>query len=147
MKRIVLLFAFALVTGSGFGSSNYHLDESKVEDIFNSSKDITGEIVVALNSGAYLHNFMFNGCSSPAESDKQTTAGIIAIAQFVTGTGFIPIYRFMLGTGGKNGTVFGLYCVTCGGLGLLPLIDAIMLLTDDSGNKYVGSGKFLMWLE
>lgn len=146
MKKILLLFFLASCSVS-FGNNDYRLDENKIEELFSSSQDVTGEITSLLNSRVCLHTPMYSADSSPAESDKQTTAGIIAIAQFVTGTGFVPIYRFMLGTGGSNGKIFGLYCITCGGLGFLPLIDAIMLLTDDSGNKYVGSDKFLMWLE
>lgn len=146
MKKNLLVFTAVIFSFYGYSSNPYRPDDAAIEALFSASVDITGELSGFLPD-AGLRNQCSAGYYSPKEEDKQTTAGIIAIAQFVTGTGFIPIYRFMLGTGENNGKVFGLYCVTCGGLGVLPLIDAIMLLTDDSENKYINNQKFIMWLD
>lgn len=77
MKKILLLFFLASCSVS-FGNNDYRLDENKIDELFSSSVDVTGEITSLLNTRVCLH---------------------------------------------------------------------IMLLMDDSGNKYVGSDKFLMWLE
>lgn len=80
--------------------------------------------------------------------DKQTIAVIVIVAQYFLTAGvlsIIPIHRIILGCDGQTVKIVALYCVTLGGCGILPIVDAIFLLIDDTKQKYIENPKFLMW--
>ena len=78
--------------------------------------------------------------------DKQMVAGIIAVAQLITGIGwFIPIHRLYLGVDDAMEKILIGYICTGSGCGIILLVDAISLLMDSEGTKYIGNPKFLMW--
>ncbi|OWY19836.1 TM2 domain-containing protein [Sphingobacteriales bacterium UPWRP_1] len=61
--------------------------------------------------------------------------------------GSLGIHRFYLGT--KTLTGIG-YILTCGGFGIVALVDWVMLLIgliDDDISKYIDNPKFFMWLD
>lgn len=119
---------------------SYKVDESALEDLFESSQDVTFMGAAA--------NFNFPATTQKADNDKQLIAGIIAIAELVVGVGIlIPIHRIILGTGNETAKVIALYCVTLGGCGIITLIDGIMLLIDSRGSRYIDNPKFIMWMD
>ncbi len=141
----ILILLVALSSTNSIASKlrvyqNYKVDEMALEEMFESSEDIT------FAGGAA--NFNLPSTLQKTDTDKQMIAGIIAIAEIITGIGIlIPIHRLVLGTGNETAKIIALYCVTLGGCGLLTLIDAIMLLIDSGGNKYIENSKFIMWID
>ncbi len=116
----------------------YKIDDAVVENLFQSSDDIT----FALDEAS----FMLPAQEKVKGSDKQMVAGIIALGSYVLGIGWlIPIHRLVLGTGNETAKIIVLYCVTFSGCGLLLLADGIMLLIDSEGSQYIENPKFIMW--
>ena len=117
---------------------SYKLDDKAVDDLFESSNDITFT--------STLGNLVLPSLQQAQNEDKQMIAGIVALGSWLLGVGvLIPIHRLILGTGNQAGKIIALYCVTLSGCGFILLIDGIMLLMDSDGNKYVENSKFIMW--
>lgn len=140
---LVLLFALTMNADTLFAGEisnlgEYKLDDSKVESLFESSDDITNMADKA--------SLMLPAQQKVKGEDVQLVAGIVALASWFTGVGFlVPIHRLILGTGNQGGKIIALYCVTLGGCGFITLIDGIMLVIDGSGSKYIDNPKFIMW--
>ena len=134
-----LFFAFMLQSTSMFASSaKYKIDDVAVENLFQSSDDLTFAIDEA--------SFMLPSKEKVKGSDKQMIAGIIALSSYVLGIGWLlPVHRLVLGTGNETAKIIVLYCVTISGCGLLLLADGIMLLIDSDGSQYIENPKFIMW--
>ena len=143
MKLLTLLLTLVLITGSTAYASKYKLDEKAIELAFDQSENITQQLGVI-----DFYSTMSNTASISDDSmDKQKVAAIVAFAEWVLGIGIlIPIHRIILGCDGQELKVIALYCVTLGGCGLLPLIDGVMLLVDDTKSRYIENPKYLMWL-
>ncbi len=144
MKNIVIILVvmFALLCNNNCTANSYKLDDSAVESLFNKASDISSSPFMDYTSIALF------GKKEVLEGteDKQMVAGIIAIAQIVTGIGwFIPIHRLYLGVGDGIGKILLGYICTGSGCGIILLVDAISLLMDSEGTKYIGNPKFLMW--
>ena len=142
MIRITLLVLFCLgnLVSNVQARSDYRLDDAAVEHAFHMSEDVT------LNMLAMAENPFIP--SADNDLDKQTIAAIVAFAGCFVGIGIlIPFHRMILGCDGKEAKVVILYCVTLGGLGLLPFVDGIFLLLDDSEKQYIENPNFLMWAE
>ena len=144
MKNIVIILVvmFALLCNNNCTANSYKLDDSAVESLFNKASDISSSPFMDYTSIALF------GKKEVLEGteDKQMVAGIIAIAQIVTGIGwFIPIHRLYLGVGDGIGKILLGYICTGSGCGIILLADAISLLMDSEGTKYIGNPKFLMW--
>lgn len=145
MRKLTILLTLMVLGISSVNAANYKLNEAALEQAFETSIDATTELDVffaATESNFAPHMVNDDGL------DKQTIALIIIAAQYVlTGglLGIIPIHRIYLGCDGQTVKVVALYCVTLGGLGLLPLIDAIFLILDQSKSAYIDNPKFLMW--
>lgn len=142
MKTIIILalavFGFALQSAA---SSKFKIDEALLELAFDQSEDMSLELLAPLNTNPFL-----SSASWDRPENIQMIAAIVAIAEWITGVGIlIPIHRIVLGCGEKTVKVVALYCVTLGGCGLLPPLDALFLLLDKTDQKFVGSEKFLMW--
>lgn len=139
----VLLFAMtinssALFASETFSQGAYKIDDAGVEELFASSNDIS--FVSDVTSLVLPAQQKVKG------GDQQMIAGIVALASWITGVGFlIPIHRLILGTGNEAGKIIALYCVTLGGCGIIVLIDGIILLLDSNGSQYVENPKFIMW--
>lgn len=140
---ILLLSIFCFQTKSTIASENnqtlsYKVDDKAVDDLFESSNDITFT--------AELGALVLPSLQQTQDDDKQTLAGIVALGSWLLGVGvLIPIHRLILGTGNQAGKIIALYCVTLSGCGFILLIDGIMLLIDSGGNKYIENSKFIMW--
>ena len=134
-----LFLAFMLQSTSMFASNaKYKIDDVAVENLFQSSDDLTFAIDEA--------NFMLPSQEKVKGSDKQMIAGIIALSSYVLGIGWLlPVHRLVLGTGNETAKIIALYCVTISGCGLLLLADGIMLLIDSDGSQYIENPKFIMW--
>lgn len=144
MKNIVIILVvmFALLCNNNCTANSYKLDDSAVESRFNKASDISSSPFMDYTSIALF------GKKEVLEGteDKQMVAGIIAIAQIVTGIGwFIPLHRLYLGVGDGIGKILLGYICTGSGCGIILLVDAISLLMDSEGTKYIGNPKFLMW--
>lgn len=141
MKKIL----FTLLLASGFAYANaattseYVLDEVKVEQMFNQSQDITSEAADIMSQ--YSLSGLNNLNSSTVLGEKKPAVAFI-LCWLLGGLG---IHRFYLGT--KTMTGIG-YILTCGGLGIVSFIDWIVLLIGLINNdidKYVDNSKFFMW--
>ncbi|GAB5537994.1 MAG: hypothetical protein Salg2KO_00970 [Salibacteraceae bacterium] len=171
MKSLLSTIALALFFLSATaGSANYRMNLDPVDKAFEASENITQFLYI----GANLDHFSSN---APAEdkAKSQTTAAIIAFVVGVAGSGaawtifwiasvatggigtlfcwpiliapLLPWHRFYLGTGGENFKLGALYCVTLNWFGWLGIIDGIFLLIDETDSKYIGSPKYIMWLD
>ena len=144
MKKagIILVFMFALMCNNNCKAGSYKLDDSAVESLFNKASDISSSPFMDYTSIALFgKKEVLDG-----KEDKQMVAGIIAVAQMITGIGlFIPIHRLYLGVGDGMGKILLGYICTGSGCGIILLVDAISLLMDSEGTKYIGNPKFLMW--
>ncbi len=144
MKNIVIILVvmFALLCNNNCTANSYKLDDSAVESLFNKASDISSSPFMDYTSIALFgKKDVLDG-----KEDKQMVAGIIAIAQIVTGIGwFIPLHRLYLGVGDGIGKILLGYICTGSGCGIILLVDAISLLMDSEGTKYIGNPKFLMW--
>lgn len=147
MKIKLFLFlciaSFGLSSQSFAGESKYKIDDDFIDMLFESSHDVTDEVLVDIME--------FNGLdksSLAGGDDTQLVSGIVALASWALGVGwFIPIHRLILGAGNATGKILLLYCITgwCS-FGVLTAIDGILLLIDDT-DKYVDSEKFLLFTE
>lgn len=172
--RTLLTLVFSFTTLLYASASTYEIDEAKIEQQFESSESLNyyfhgaTDFTHAMNSDFHMAN--------PAAAEKSnTTAALIAFGSVllpwiisvpfniiaglsgVAAIGWIgyllnvaitivPWHRFYLGTGGENAKIFLLYCVTLRWCSVLPIIDGIMLLMDDTGEKYFDNPKYVMWL-
>jgi len=138
---LFLVLFFSLTTTASFATEigtlrQYKLDETSIDQLFESSDDIS---LVANLSIPYGQNVQ-------DDDDKQMIAGIVALASWNTGIGIlVPIHRLILGAGNEVGKIIALYCVTLSGCGFILLLDGIMLLMDSHGNKFIENPKFIMW--
>ena len=144
MKKagIVLIVVFALLCSNNCKANSYSPDDSAVESLFNKASDISSSPFMDYTSIALF------GKKEVLEGteDKQMVAGIVAVAQFVTVIGwFIPIHRLYLGVDDAMEKILIGYICTGSGCGIILLVDAISLLMDSEGTKYIGNPKFLMW--
>ncbi|MDC1221070.1 hypothetical protein N8Z47_00215 [Salibacteraceae bacterium] len=144
MKNLFLILS-AVVFGFQVQASKYQLNEASLEEAFSQSFDLTPQIGLIDAKSIAIELGMSQAIE---EGSKQTVAAIVGIVSLFAGIGvFIPIHRFILGTGGKGVIIFFVYC----GLGLvgfsplLTMVDCIFLLIDDTKNAYIGSGEILMW--
>jgi hypothetical protein len=144
MRTVYLILTLICFTAFSSHAAKYKLDEASISKAFETSVDITQQI------GIINRNLGFDSPSSTKMDDpsnKQTIAAIIAFAEWFLGIGvLIPIHRLFLGCDGKEIKVVALYCITLGGCGLLPIIDGIALLVDDSKSRYIDNPKYLMWI-
>jgi len=140
----ILMLAFVIFTTKAAlsaeisGLNNYKLDDSVVEQMFETSDDVTFSQAVL--------GFASTSEQKVKGENTQMIAGIVALASFITGVGvLVPIHRLILGTDNQTAKIVALYCVTISGCGFLLLVDGILLLMDSSGDKYIENSKFLMW--
>lgn len=146
MKKKIIFFIFLLFVGNNFLLASpvpYKIDDAAIDKLFETSEDVSASVM------ADLYDFNFSKLPSDnsiKDDNTQTVAGIVALASWVMGIGWlVPIHRFILGTDGHDFKIFSLYCITISGCGFVLLIDGIHLLLDDSGSKYVNSPKYIMW--
>jgi len=99
-----LFLAFMLQSTSMFASNaKYKIDDVAVENLFQSSDDLTFAIDEA--------SFMLPSQEKVKGSDKQMIAGIIALSSYVLGIGWLlPVHRLVLGTGNETAKIIALYC-------------------------------------
>jgi TM2 domain-containing membrane protein YozV len=142
MKKILFLSLICLSSVCTFAasSSDYFVDDRKVEQLFTTSVDAS---LSALSDNNLLSANGSLAASSTAQfraSDKNFVAAIL-LNFFLGGLG---IHRLYLGT--ATMTWIG-YILTCGGIvGIVPLIDFIVLIIhNDDISPYVDNTKFFMW--
>lgn len=144
MKNIVIILVvmFALLCNNNCKANSYTLDDSSVELLFNKATDISSSPFIDYTSIALFGKKEVH----EGTEDKQMVAGIVAVAQFVTVIGwFIPIHRLYLGVGDAMEKILIGYICTGSGCGIILLVDAISLLIDSEGTKYIENSNFLMW--
>jgi TM2 domain-containing membrane protein YozV len=145
MRTTLLTFLIALFALQIKASENkYKIDDGEVETMFSQATDITDQV-----DELFLRNpneLPSKDQLKPLADDTQMIAGVVALASFFTGWGiFVPVHRFILGTGGRNGKIFALYCFTLSGCGFILLVDGLVLLINDHNDKYLENPNFIIW--
>lgn len=143
MKTMLsLLISITFFVNVNASNNKYHLNEEQIETAFAQSEDISMAVSLFSSSSSITNTSI----PLPAEDNTQLIAGIIALAQFFLAIGWlVPVHRFILGTNGQLVKIWGLYCITISGCGVLLLVDGILLLLDESKSKYLNNPKFIMW--
>lgn len=146
MKKVLaLVFSFALLlVGKTYANpaADYFVDEQAIEQTLNAGEQL--DMTNTADAASALENLMAgpDGTTKIMAGDKKPVVAFI-LAWVV---GFLGIHRAYLGTSG--GVIIG-YILTCGGLGIVALIDWIVLLIEvieeKNFDKYVGSKKFFMF--
>ena len=143
-KLFALVFCFAvlLVTKSHATTAEYFIDAVSVEQTLNSGDQL--DVANVEQAATALESLMGQGneMTKVMAGDKKPVVAFI-LAWVV---GFLGIHRAHLGTAG--GVIVG-YILTCGGLGIVALIDWIVLLLEvieeKNFDKYVNNKKFFMF--
>lgn len=144
MKKIVLsLFAVLALTFGAMAENGdaYTIDDAAIEQVFAQAAEVSvGEI----------STIDMPGLTSPIEAATVPTLsaanpwGAAFICFFLGGFG---IHRHYLGT---SNLMWLWYTITVGGIfGIVPLVDFIVLIVgavDGDYGKYVGNGRFFMWV-
>lgn len=175
MKHILTLLFASLLTFQ-VSANQYQINEERIDAEFEQSECLNHLWNVSLDFTNAMNTELDLALSSAAAEKSQQTAAFIAFGSVVvpwlisivfnvtaaiTGVAainwlgsvlnlaitIIPWHRFYLGTGGENLKIWALYCVTLRWCGVLPIVDGIMLLMDDSGEKYMDNPKYLMWID
>ncbi|WP_028668406.1 TM2 domain-containing protein [Runella zeae] len=143
-KLFALVFCFALLlVGKSYATTaEYFVDEQAIEQTLNSGDqlDITNEA----HAATALESLMGGEGKETTKIMADKNPAVAFILAWVVG--FLGIHRAYLGTAG--GVIVG-YILTCGGLGIVALIDWIVLLLEVIDEKkfdsYVDNKKFFMW--
>ncbi len=146
MKKITVaffFFAFLLCGTSSFAeTSEYFVNDAAIEQALEGGiqimSDITNEKLADAMAAA-------QGIQGQAKISADKSEVVAFILSWVVGV--LGIHRIYMGT--STGVVVG-YILTCGGLGIVALVDWIVLLIalvddDKTIDKYVGSKRFFMW--
>jgi TM2 domain-containing membrane protein YozV len=142
-KLFALVFCFAvlLVSKSHATTAEYFVDAQAIEQTLNAGDQL--DVANVEQAATALESLMGDSNSTKimAGDKKPVVAFILAWV-----VGFLGIHRAYLGTSG--GVIVG-YILTCGGLGIVALIDWIVLLLEvieeKNFDKYVNSKKFFMF--
>jgi hypothetical protein len=175
MKHVFAILAIVLVSFQT-QANQYQINDANIDAQFEQSESLNHLWNVSLDYTSAFDTDIDLSLSAAAAEKSQKTAALIAFGSVlvpwvvtvvfgltasVTGVAaiswmgsliniaisIVPWHRFYLGTGGENLKIWALYCVTFRWCGVLPIIDGIMLLMDDSGEKYYDNPKYLMWLD
>ncbi len=142
MKKILIFIALLFFTASYCSASRFELSEAAIETAFSKSSEMPA------NSFMVSEGMSMANSTNPAEATLAKGGEKSAIAAFLICwfIGSLGIHRIYLGT--KAATVVA-YILTCGGFGIVTLIDWIMLLlvlVDDRDlDDFIDNPKFLMW--
>lgn len=147
MKKL-LSIAFCvmlLVVSKSYATSaaEYFVDDQAIESVLNAGDQI--DLASATEATSQLSD-LFNGASNnlPTKTLAEKSPAVAFVLAWVLGV--LGIHRAYLGTAG--GVIVG-YILTCGGLGIVALIDWVVLLIEVIDEKkfdqYVDNKKFFMW--
>jgi len=132
-KLLVLLFVVSFAAMSNLSAANYKLDNAKVDAMFETAQDA--------NLSILAQDLDLEAGSSSALSVSEKDPMIAALLAFFVGN--LGIHRFYLGTETMTGVG---YILTCGGCGIVSLVDFVVLLIDSKDiSKYINNPKFFMW--
>jgi TM2 domain-containing membrane protein YozV len=123
-----------------FASSNYTLDNQKVDKLFDNA------VEVSLNELASSQSNLPSGITT-INQDDETTKVLIGWIVCWTGLSAFGVHRHVLGT---KPNMWATYTFTvCGIFGIVPFIDWWVLLIDglimENGEKYIDNEDFFMW--
>jgi len=144
-KLFALVFCVAVMTaGKTFANpvAEYLVDAQAIEQTLNAGDQL--DMANVEQASAALENLM----NSPEGTTKVMAGDKKPVVAFILSwvVGFLGIHRAYLGTSG--GVIVG-YILTCGGLGIVNLIDWIVLLMEVIEEKkfdsYVNNKKFFMF--
>ena len=127
------------------GIAQFKIDDTQIDQMMDNSEELS-------NTAALSFDFTANAGNSlgVADNSVQVAAGeknpVVAfiLAWFL---GNLGIHRFYLGTKALTGVG---YILTCGGFGIVALVDWVMLLIgliDNDISRYVNNPKFFMWVD
>ncbi len=140
MKRFLLvLFALTVLASQDSFATNYELDEAAYEQLFEDATELEIQDYSCIQGQE--ENALGYVSDIARGDDLHALAAIAGIGELVLGLWFLPIHRIILGT--STGTIVG-YVLTCGGCGLITLVDVILLLVNNDG-RYVEVPRFIMW--
>jgi TM2 domain-containing membrane protein YozV len=140
MKKISLLAVFLLSAALTFASSNYKLNDEKIDQLFNNATEISVAGLMPMSPSS----MNIDGTTSVKDVNSKI---IIAWIVDWVGLGAFGIHRYVLGT---KSSMWAIYTFTvCGIFGIVPLIDWVVLLVNglilNQGDKYLNNNKFFMW--
>ncbi|MGD1845593.1 MAG: TM2 domain-containing protein [Salibacteraceae bacterium] len=141
MKAILTCLMACCLVGSTFAIGNYQIDDAALEAQFEAATEKSMMTVDDSWDMAGATSGVQKVSHVRGERDPMVAA-IIAYVQYAFALWWLPIHRIYLGTSG--GTIAA-YILTCGGFGVLPLIDGLVLLIDDDPYRFIDNSKFLMW--
>jgi TM2 domain-containing membrane protein YozV len=135
MKKILFLsLIVTLITVSSYNAraSAYTADDNLIDQMLSNAPEAMSPVLANLTVAP------FSGASI-ASSDKDAVVAIV-LSFFL---GWVGVHRFYLGTEVLTGIG---YILTCGGLGIVNLVDFIVLIIDNKDiSKYVNNPRFFMW--
>ena len=142
MKKLLFLSFICLSSLCTFAanSSEYVVNDQKVESLFTNSVDASLSVLTTNNSILSANGQLNLNAATYRASDKNFVAAIL-LNFFL---GWLGIHRLYLGT--ATMTWVG-YILTCGGIfGIVPFVDFIVLIIhNDDISPYVDNTKFFMW--
>lgn len=139
MKRLFLLLVVAFAANFAVATpSNYTINDNQIESLFNNSEQVDAasfnDMLLNASPKGVNGTYMQNG-------DNVVTAFVLA-----TLLGYLGIHRAYLGT---SALVIVAYIITCGGFGILTLVDWIMLLLElvdgSESSQYADNPSLFMW--
>ena len=129
----VVLFAFS-ASAALAGTNAYRINDDAVEAAFSQSQE---RVLLAPEAADLMETNWLNN-QARVDNPDATTAGILALL-----VGTLGIHRIYMNSPFK---VAVYYWLTCGGFwSVLPIIDAIKILTVDDISPYIGNEKLKMW--
>jgi len=142
MKQLfcLLLVCLFATTATYASVSQFKVNDAQIDQLMNNSQELNAAQVDFNVTG---NDLGLNPNMTKVAGDKNPVVAFI-LAWFL---GSLGIHRFYLGT--KTLTGIG-YILTCGGFGIVALVDWVMLLIgliDDDISKYIDNPKFFMWLD
>lgn len=146
-KLFALVFSFAvLLVGKSYATNTaeYFVDAQAIEQTLNAGEQLDMANIAEASSA--LESMM--GTTQNGNITKVMAGDKTPVVAFILSwvVGWLGIHRAYLGTSG--GVIVG-YILTCGGLGIVNLIDWIVLLMEVIEEKkfdsYVNNKKFFMW--
>ena len=151
MDKILTLCLLLVVSFNHAYSKNYKINDDAVENLISQSVEVSHFDISETLKGKAL------------QGDKnQYVAGGIAAGAYLIGAGMfvigpffiflpwvftyvfwaVPAHRIYMGT---NAGAIIAYLVSCGGCGLILLVDSIVLFAARNPSKYVNNNKVFMW--
>lgn len=136
MKKLLLTCAFAIMAVCAASANNYVANDAAIDALVENSVEMVVEA---------------EAVAAPAAATYVAAAGNDPIVATVLSwcLGWCGVHRYYLGTEPWMALP---YLLTCGGFGVVTLVDAVLLTidwikTDAVNSKYINNPRILMWAD